>query len=397
MPSRRRRARGTAGSGGAAAAVGSSPPAGLADVPPDLLSHIAQLGFISQLSPLYDRGDLLQQASMLACVGNSSCTLLAKELFKALSSRLGQPLPNGVTQKSTAAALKAALREWGLPVSGNKAELHQRLLDEARVQDSETDEQGRPLQHCLVSAATRRQLAGVAQARVSKSKAKSLFRLCQYQVEQLPSSLEYPAPGSRGLPVVTYLLADVKQLALRAHGSWQAIEEEKRKSKEDWDQIVREGKENTARREADVRAELARRGRDTADIDAMLGCSGMDSILWGTRENAPLSEAVDWVERVHWAISGEWQADFLAAFADDEWQPPRGAAQYVAKELRILRATDAALEARVEAADSLEDLEGDASIPSSLLPELLEQWTASVDADAAKWGEAEGGDYGSDS
>ena len=42
----------------------------------------------------------------------------------------GQELPSGVTEKSTVPQLKAALKEWGLPISGSKPDLWQRLLDQ---------------------------------------------------------------------------------------------------------------------------------------------------------------------------------------------------------------------------------------------------------------------------
>ena len=37
-----------------------------------------------------------------------------------------------MSEASKAAELKAALKEWGLPISGTKAELWQRLLDQVR-------------------------------------------------------------------------------------------------------------------------------------------------------------------------------------------------------------------------------------------------------------------------
>ena len=63
--------------------------AGLDDLPRDVLERIAELGFSSQVSPPFDRGDLLCQACTLACVGNTTCTALAQLFFAALSPRLG--------------------------------------------------------------------------------------------------------------------------------------------------------------------------------------------------------------------------------------------------------------------------------------------------------------------
>ena len=65
-------------------------PAGLDSLPSDLLQRVAQLGFLSQVSPFWDRGDLLQQAASLACVGNASFSEFARILFAGPSPRLGE-------------------------------------------------------------------------------------------------------------------------------------------------------------------------------------------------------------------------------------------------------------------------------------------------------------------
>ncbi|EFN53706.1 expressed protein [Chlorella variabilis] len=84
-------------------------PAGLDSLPSDLLQRVAQLGFLSQVSPFWDRGDLLQQAASLACVGNASFSELARILFAGPSPRLGAEKPRGVSKTSPIPALKAAL------------------------------------------------------------------------------------------------------------------------------------------------------------------------------------------------------------------------------------------------------------------------------------------------
>ena len=53
-----------------------------------LLDRIAE-ALISQLSPLWDRRNLLSQAANLACVGNPRTTRMAQELFQSLSPHLG--------------------------------------------------------------------------------------------------------------------------------------------------------------------------------------------------------------------------------------------------------------------------------------------------------------------
>ena len=55
-------------------------------------------------------------------------------------------MPGGVTEASSSVQLKAALKEWGLPISGKKADLWQRLQDQVRP--------GGPLRDTPVQGAT---------------------------------------------------------------------------------------------------------------------------------------------------------------------------------------------------------------------------------------------------
>ena len=56
-----------------------------------------------------------------------------------------------------------------------------------QVQDSEADAGGDPLAHCIVSGATRRELAGARHRRVTLNKAKDSFHLYKHELEGLPS------------------------------------------------------------------------------------------------------------------------------------------------------------------------------------------------------------------
>jgi hypothetical protein len=128
-------------------------------------------------------------------------------------------LPFGVTERSTAKQLKEALKAWGLPVGGSKADLWERLQDEVgpqrigtfalqecrpqrlacmrcskpdpcppptrQVRDSEEDEEGTPPKHCIVSGATRRQLAHGGSKRVSHSQAMKKYFLSKWHLSQL--------------------------------------------------------------------------------------------------------------------------------------------------------------------------------------------------------------------
>lgn len=122
--------------------------------------------------------------------------------------RPGEELPGGVTEKSSVAELKAACKEWGLAVGGTRPVLWQRLLDQVgcaelwwvecrpaaaagmhscaltrlrpaaacaahQVEDSEEGPDGEAPRHCIVSGATRAELRGYSQKRISQSKAKA--------------------------------------------------------------------------------------------------------------------------------------------------------------------------------------------------------------------------------
>lgn len=117
-----------------------------------------------------------------------------------------------MSERSSVAELKAACKAWGLPISGSKQVLWQRLQDQVgwvarqkntpwrciagrlllsatpphrppvvhpptpcaarQVADSEEGPEGEAPQHCQVSGATRAELAGHAHKRISQSKCK---------------------------------------------------------------------------------------------------------------------------------------------------------------------------------------------------------------------------------
>ena len=62
-----------------------------------------------------------------------------------------------------------------------------RLRATLQVQDSEADAGGDPLAHCIVSGATRRELAGARHRRVTLNTAKDSFHLYKHELEGLPS------------------------------------------------------------------------------------------------------------------------------------------------------------------------------------------------------------------
>ena len=60
--------------------------------------------------------------------------------FVCTHGSAGEELPGGIYTFSSAAELKAALKEWGLPISGKKkAELWQRLVDQVGLGRAQRD------------------------------------------------------------------------------------------------------------------------------------------------------------------------------------------------------------------------------------------------------------------
>ena len=90
---------------------------------------------------MFDVADLAQIAASLACVGHSLCTAISDKLYRTLSPHLGEDLSGVSSSTSSTAdevinssdsvdALKARLKEWGLPDTGVKSVLWQRASDE---------------------------------------------------------------------------------------------------------------------------------------------------------------------------------------------------------------------------------------------------------------------------
>lgn len=63
---------------------------GLATIDPRLAERVAE-ALISQVSPMWDKHDLLVTAANLARVGNANTTAMANKAFAHLSPYLGEP------------------------------------------------------------------------------------------------------------------------------------------------------------------------------------------------------------------------------------------------------------------------------------------------------------------
>jgi hypothetical protein len=67
-----------------------APVPGLGTIEEQLADRVAE-ALISQVSPLWDRHDLLVTAANLARVGNHNTTAIANKVFAHLSPHLGEP------------------------------------------------------------------------------------------------------------------------------------------------------------------------------------------------------------------------------------------------------------------------------------------------------------------
>lgn len=87
--------------------------AGFESLPPDCLAHVAELGFTSQLSPLFDRGDLLgavrrrrrglrHSAGRGAGGAGGSCSGAAAHAGRPVRNRAAAATPSASRKKGSA-------------------------------------------------------------------------------------------------------------------------------------------------------------------------------------------------------------------------------------------------------------------------------------------------------
>eukprot|EP00887_Chlorella_sp_A99_P006737 scaffold3.g6737.t1 len=342
-----------------------APRASLSDLPDHILEKIS-LEFSSQFSPLYDRHDLLQQA--------------------------GEELPDGVDEARSMAALKRACKAWGLPQTGKKADMVQRLQDQ--VQDSVVDAEGEPPKHCLVSAATRRELAAWRNQVVSQSKAKETFGLSKTQLSDIPFRWQY---GSGGFPMKAYSLADVKRKSRASWGTYDRFLRSQQRSKEALDAFMEDYRAKREARLAELRLEMERRSYPAdkrrgcpperrAQVEALMRSRDTSSCMWGQREGLAAPLAVSWMERMLFAAT-VCSGIFYQTYYADSAQRSKSQAHYKAgagpgqqrrafcsgrpwpKAGNSLRAGSAAkcVAASLRAGSA-------AKVPATLLPELERAW-----------------------
>lgn len=78
---------------------------------------------------------------------------------------------------------------------------------------------------CRVSGATRAELSGWSQLRVSQAAAKKTFHLYKSEVVKLPCGVH----STKGH---LYLLSNVKALAIKKYGTWARLVAERKRSEE---------------------------------------------------------------------------------------------------------------------------------------------------------------------
>ncbi|PRW45159.1 catechol O-methyltransferase [Chlorella sorokiniana] len=346
--------------------------ASIDSLPPDVLELIASQ-ILAEVCPFFDRHDVLQLACNLTAAGLQGSRLLASHLFAFLSQRMGEELPCGVSEASKAGELKAALKEWGLPISGTKGELWQRLLDQ--VQDSEVDEEGEPPQYCLVSGATRAELTGYLHKLISQSRCKAVFNLTKGDLSSL--SFQLQGGGNNGLPSKMYVLCEVKQEALRRYKTYDRILQLKQMSK-DWQD---EWNAKTEARRALLQQELLLRGHSVDATQAMLQTSDAGMYIWGAHDREAPAVACNAIECLQFARTVAYLHYVNGLY--DGWEPPRSLSAYRQAFAKRQHAAEAALPRWVAGQPSLQTIKQHPGVPASLLPRLEALWAAQHPADAA--------------
>ncbi|GBF89341.1 hypothetical protein Rsub_02218 [Raphidocelis subcapitata] len=180
------------------------PPGPLPELSDDILQYIASSQW--EETPVCDESDICRDAAALMCVGNSFTTALGLKLYAAVSPYLGEESPGGVHEGSTAAEMRALLKDWGLSAGGKKSDMWARIAAEA----------GGGSELCPVADGVRARAIELKTARTTVGKARDTYGIYPYQIRSLPA-LEVHAPHLANLgkdTMKTYSIKDIKKIAL---------------------------------------------------------------------------------------------------------------------------------------------------------------------------------------
>ena len=162
--------------------------------------------------------DVTADLASLALVGAQAFTALGKAVQEALEPDCQERalaeyeegrLPPGVGEESRLEDMKAVCRDRGLPVSGNKASVWQRLLAAAPQY---------PPVSCFLSKRLRSEAVKERNRRVTASAAKVDYMLTDADLASITYTLS-PNPVYRSAaPMRLYLVSDIAAAALKKHG-----------------------------------------------------------------------------------------------------------------------------------------------------------------------------------
>ncbi|GBF96505.1 hypothetical protein Rsub_09847 [Raphidocelis subcapitata] len=365
------------------------PPAFLPALSDDILHYMATTCW--EKTAIYDEADICRDAAALMCAGSAFATSLGTKLYGVVSPFRGDDCPGGVDEHSTAAAMRALLKEWELTVGGKKGDLWARIREEV-----EGGSDACPISRGAKARAVKRQTE-----RIAFFKAHT-WGVTKSQVRDLPYVEEYNGRGfafGGGGAIKTYAIKDIKPIARRNLVTW----------KQTWAQVEaantsRKESKKASRKLKDVRtaelfAELARRGSVSEDwARAVLRRFLLPVYRW---ESSPepaaetLRAAADEVER-HCFLFRFTSYSTLSALMEADYQAARGGkVKWLQMKDEVEPAAQRrALEHWCRGHPSLEAALARPQLPASMHAAITQAWQAAATAGQAAAGAGAGAGAG---
>ncbi|KAI8466765.1 MAG: hypothetical protein J3K34DRAFT_432739 [Monoraphidium minutum] len=300
-------------------------PTVLPDLADDVLFMIAGAW---EKSLIYDESDISRDAAALMCVGHPLFTALGSKVYGVISPFLDRP---PIEEDGKATDMKALLKEWELPHTGNKAVLWARI--EAEVEGVS--------EHCPISRGAKERAIKQQTEHMSAHRCRTAFGLSKSEIKNLPAREEQPEGGFvRGFGgfgymdvIRTYSLKVVKEVARKSYywkgRDWKRVEASLQASKTSGNASKRESKKaREAARATLVAAVVARGtvseyGADAVSRRFLPAIFEYEYGFGGGRTEAKLKAAADEVELYHFLFT---QTDFthIKSTMEQEFRASRG-------------------------------------------------------------------------
>lgn len=339
------------------------------DLPPDITAMLVEM-LVAEKDTFYDEQDLCQVAASLVCSGNPTFKEMGCEIYRRMSPRLGEDLDD-LSEASTANEIKAKLKEWGLTLSGTKAEIWARLSNEVVPCHEE---------HCPVSWSTRKKAVALQTAYITAGRARSKYGVYTHDLTQDVPSREEQNTKPGKAPQKFYSLKHVKVLARKSYGSAESLKKSQESGRATWQKVL----SRIELRKKQVRDELVKRGTSEEDAE-----HGMD-LLWyygylsGDRDpedpgvHEDVVETCVKIEEYLWLmVHTSWTSLYVDMRQNHTFT--KSPARY--KQLASLKercADEAIYNLISHMADyydmDLEDILNDDNIPESLYPRIKKLW-----------------------